>query len=80
MIPFAVSGMYCGSILGFPVCGILVEADIPVFGGWQSCFYLFGLIGIVWFPFWTFFAYEHPEHHPSISKEEVDHINRGIFS
>lgn len=77
MIPVVMSGIYVGEILSFPICGLLVEAEIPVFGGWQSCFYLFGVIGILWCPFWSFLAYEHPELHPRILKEELEHINRG---
>lgn len=76
MIPAIVSGMYMGEILGFSVSGFLVDivADLNGFdvGGWSSVFYLFGLLGVVWYPFWVYMAYETPFEHPSISSEELE--------
>ncbi len=77
MIPVIYTGIYIGEIVSFPICGLLVASDIEVFGGWQSTFYLFGLVGILWFPMWAFMAFEHPELHPRISEEELKHINKG---
>ena len=40
-------------------------------------FYVFGLCGILWFPFWAYFAYETPDEHPRITKEELMFIHSG---
>ncbi len=80
MIPIVFSGMYLGEIVAFPICGVLVDSQVAVFGGWQSTFYLFGMIGILWFPLWAVRAYEHPVDHPNISDEELKHIKKGQFS
>lgn len=77
MIPIVFSGIYLGEIVSFPICGVLTEAQIPLFGGWESCYYLFGLVGVVWFPLWARNAFEHPEQHPDISDEEIKHIKKG---
>eukprot|EP00601_Ochromonadales_sp_CCMP2298_P008990 CAMPEP_0173197612 /NCGR_PEP_ID=MMETSP1141-20130122/16258_1 /TAXON_ID=483371 /ORGANISM="non described non described, Strain CCMP2298" /LENGTH=548 /DNA_ID=CAMNT_0014122373 /DNA_START=228 /DNA_END=1874 /DNA_ORIENTATION=+ len=81
MIPFIVSGMYLGEIVGFSLSGYLAESTIMIgeqdCGGWPSIFYLFGTLGILWFPLWAYAAHESPAVHPSISKEELRLINRG---
>ncbi len=81
MIPAIVSGMYIGEIIGFSLSGMLVESDTSIagwyFGGWQSVFYVFGLLGVVWFPYWALYAYDTPEKHPYITQEELRYINSG---
>ena len=47
-------------------------------GGWQSVFYIFGGVGIIWYPYWYFSAYETPEQHPSITQEELQLIKKSI--
>ena len=81
MVPFILSGVYIGEIIGFSLSGYLASSDITIngefYGGWPSIFYTFGLCGLLWFPFWMYSASETPAVHPSISKEEVLFINRG---
>lgn len=83
MIPFIVSGMYVGEIIGFSLSGALAGSKFYIngdfYGGWPSIFYVFGLSGLLWFPFWIYAAYESPAVHPTISREEVLLINRGII-
>lgn len=70
--------------MAFSLSGYLVTVD-PIniggynCGGWPSVFYLFGVLGMMWFPFWTFMAYETPEEHPTITKEELDLLNYGKY-
>jgi predicted MFS family arabinose efflux permease len=45
-------------------------------GGWSLPFYVFGLIGILWTPFFLATIYSSPEEHPTISKEELQLIRR----
>jgi len=81
MIPYIASGMYLGEIVGFSLSGVLADADVIInganFGGWPSIFYIFGAMGVVWYPLWVYAAHESPAEHPTISKEEVVIINRG---
>lgn len=81
MIPFIVSGMYVGEIIGFSLSGALAGSTIYIngdfYGGWPSIFYIFGLCGLLWFPIWIYFAHESPATHPSITREEVILINKG---
>lgn len=46
-------------------------------GGWPSAFWIFGLIGLVWFPIYAVLAYERPEDHPSINPAELAFIHKG---
>ena len=82
MIPFIVSGMYVGEIIGFSLSGALAGSSIYIggdfYGGWPSIFYVFGLSGILWFPLWIYAAHESPAVHPYITQEEVLLINRGM--
>jgi hypothetical protein len=81
MIPAITSGMYMGEIVGFSLSGIMVESEMKIgsinIGGWQSVFYIFGLVGVVWFPYWAMFAYDTPDSHPHISIEEIALIRKG---
>ena len=81
MIPFIVSGMYVGDIIGFSVSGALANSNFYIndkfYGGWQSIFYVFGLIGLAWFPLWCYAAHESPHVHPYITKEEIHLIHAG---
>jgi MFS family permease len=81
MVPFIYSGMYVGTIVSFSVSSEMLETVIMMgssdFGGWDACFYVFGLLGIAWFPYWAMMAYETPRDHPGISAEELTLINEG---
>jgi hypothetical protein len=81
MIPAIASGMYMGEIIGFSLSGVLTNWSLYIndqyWGGWQSVFYVFGLTGILWFPYWALFAYESPDKHPKVKQEELDMINEG---
>lgn len=80
LIPAVNSGMYFGEIIGFSLSGFLVKTPVmwgklPI-GSWPSVFYVFGLLGIIWFPYWAFKAYDRPEKHPGITQEEIDLIKQ----
>lgn len=81
MITTALAGMYIGEIIGFSLSGVLIEAQISIngqdWGGWPSVFYIFGVAGIVWYPYWVYMAYESPDAHPSISAAELKFIKQG---
>lgn len=81
MIPFIASGLYMGEIIGFSISGELAASKLYIngdfYGGWPSIFYCFGLLGLLWWPIWTYCAHESPARHPTITREEVHLINKG---
>jgi hypothetical protein len=76
MVSVTASGMYFGEILGVSISGVIVNKSLWIngedWGGWPLVFYLFGLLGFVWFPVYAFLAYESPETHPKITQLELD--------
>ena len=52
-----------------PVCGYLCE-----YVNWESVFYVFGAIGVVWFLVWALLVHDGPDTHPSISQEEKEFL------
>eukprot|EP01031_Cornospumella_fuschlensis_P039369 gene39369-47922_t len=81
LIPTILSGMYMGNIVGFLLSGLLINTRLVVhhtnLGEWPAVFYVSGLLGITWIPWWVYCAYESPESHPSITQEEVAFIAQG---
>lgn len=81
MIPAIISGMYMGEIFGFSLSGILTKSTLTIggvlIGGWPSVFYIFGFLGVIWFPYWAIMAYESPDRHPHVTNEELALIQRG---
>ncbi|KAH9488856.1 hypothetical protein Btru_059285, partial [Bulinus truncatus] len=66
-------GSYAGAVLGMPLSGILTR-----YMGWQSGFYVFGVLGAIWSVAWWFLSYERPSTHPTISEEERVYIETSI--
>ena len=52
---YVYSGATIGTVLSMSVTGEICERL-----GWESVFYIFGGMGIIWFVFWSFLAYEDP--------------------
>jgi ACS family sodium-dependent inorganic phosphate cotransporter-like MFS transporter 5 len=65
-------GSQIGTVLSMSLAGYL--CDKSFMGGWPAVFYLLGIIGCLWFLFWSAFVYESPEKHPHISEKEYDYI------
>lgn len=66
------SGGQIGTVVAMPISGLL--CDSTFLGGWPAAFYVFGLVGVVWFVFWALLAYNSPQEHPRISDEERIYI------
>ncbi|KRY73799.1 Sialin, partial [Trichinella pseudospiralis] len=69
---FSILGCFIGTLTAFIVSGFL--ADSSFLGGWPSIFYVFGILGIVWFILWTLFVTNGPEDHRFISNAEKNYI------
>jgi MFS family permease len=82
MIPAIMCGSYVGEIIAFSLSGVLASATFvygnAVYGGWPWIFYVFGMLGLLWFPVWACMAYETPSAHPLITKEEIQLISQGM--
>ncbi|XP_053950346.1 sialin isoform X2 [Anastrepha ludens] len=72
------AGSNIGTVISMPLAGWLCSLEF--LGGWPSAFYIFGLLGIVWFAFWMYLVYDSPRKHPRISFKERDYIERSIRS
>nr|AEE62194.1 unknown [Dendroctonus ponderosae] len=70
IITFVYSGMSLGTIVCFPITGIISASYL----GWPASFYLFGGLGFVWSVVWIWFGHNSPASHPSITPEEKRYI------
>jgi len=67
------SGASLGTVLSMPTSGYMCDRY-----GWESVFYLSGLLGIIWFLFWSWIVFDSPSKHPRISAEEKEYIAKCI--
>ena len=65
-----------GVIVGSVLAGILWDYGFA--GGWPSVFYVFGMVGCVWFVCWCFLCYSSPYTHPRMSTAEREYWDRTI--
>lgn len=64
-----------GLIITYPLCGYVAH-----YLSWEAAFYIIGCITTCWFILWLLLAYDDPESHPWISKEEKDKIQKALNS
>ena len=67
------SGGSIGTLLIFSLAGYLADTL-----GWESVFYVTGVLSLVWVVFWFLLVSETPQDHPRISKEEKKYIESSI--
>ncbi|HEY6008645.1 MAG TPA: MFS transporter, partial [Geobacteraceae bacterium] len=65
-----------GTNVGALVTPLMVPFVLAVWG-WQVAFYIIGALGLLWLFFWLK-SYHNPEHHPSVTKTELDYIHKGV--
>jgi len=75
-IPVTYGGTQMGTIIGLPLAGLLCQS--ASLGGWPTVFYLYGVLGIVWFVCWTFLCFDDPSKHPRITAAERDFIQTSL--
>lgn len=64
------AGTFIGMVISLSTCGIL--ADVY---GWESVFYVYGIIGCVWYILWLAIVRGSPEKDRFISEEEKRYIH-----
>ena len=69
------SGAQAGTVLSLPISGFLCDAF-----GWPSVFYVFGLLGLVWWIGWCYLVFDSPQTHPRISSSERRYILNSLAS
>lgn len=62
-----------GAAITMPVCGFLIASL-----GWESVFYVTGVVGLIWSIAWFFLVFDSPAQHPRISAEERRYIESSI--
>jgi len=72
------AGSNIGTVISMPLAGWLCSLDF--LGGWPSAFYIFGLLGILWFVAWMYLVYDKPSDHPRISTSEREYIERSLLA
>lgn len=73
---YVYAGANFGTIVSLPLSGWLCSLEL--WGGWPLSFYLFGILGIIWFGFWSYFIYDSPSTHPRICQQERAYILASI--
>lgn len=69
----AFSGSFVGTVFAMPVSGLMAE-----YLGWASIFYVFGVVGLLWFAVWWYIVTDNPEDDPHISKAELEYIKKSL--
>ncbi|XP_069692007.1 sialin isoform X2 [Periplaneta americana] len=64
-----------GAAITMPVCGYLIASL-----GWESVFYVTGVVGLLWSIAWFFLVFDSPAQHPRITDEERRYIENSIGS
>ncbi|OQV16045.1 Sialin [Hypsibius exemplaris] len=73
MLAINSAGVQAGTVFAYNICGVLGAAF-----GWESMFYCFGSLGLIFVVPWMLLVHDSPEHHPSISGEEKSYIISSI--
>lgn len=69
LLSFSYAGASLGMVISLPLSGI-----ICFYMNWTYVFYLFGIVGIIWFALWIWLVSDSPETHKSISQGEKEYI------
>lgn len=64
-------GFTIGIGLTYPLCGFVIAHY-----GWRVVFYMTGSLGLCWCIIWWYFAFDTPQEHPRITKQELAYIQK----
>ncbi|XP_054734152.1 sialin [Anastrepha obliqua] len=73
MASIAFAGNYAGTVVAMPSSGLLASAY-----GWESVFYVFGTIGLIWFIVWMLMVRSGPDRDRYCSDDEREYIQKKI--
>ncbi|XP_050541760.1 vesicular glutamate transporter 1 [Daktulosphaira vitifoliae] len=69
----ALCGSYAGVVVGMPLSGTLID-----WFSWEAPFFAYGVMGMIWYAFWLWLAFEKPCLHPTISAKELNYIEKSL--
>uniref|UniRef100_A0A8C9D8I4 Sialin n=1 Tax=Panthera leo TaxID=9689 RepID=A0A8C9D8I4_PANLE len=69
LLSISYAGAQLGTVISLPLSGI-----ICFYMNWTYVFYLFGIVGIIWFILWILLVSDKPETHKAISRHEKEYI------
>mgnify|MGYP001334690732 FL=1 len=72
-VGFANSAIPLGTAFALIISPIIIQQL-----GWEWVFYIFGVMGFIWYAFWHRMVTSDPRTHPKITAEELSHIQQGI--
>jgi len=70
---FAFSGMYLGTVIAMPLAGILAEHI-----NWESIFYVFGFLALLWCGLWWWIVEDSPDQDRSITDAELEYLQNTV--
>ncbi|XP_064172036.1 sialin-like isoform X2 [Anguilla rostrata] len=75
LLTMSYTGAQLGTVVALPLSGV-----ICFYLDWTYVFYIFGVVGLVWFVLWTFLVSSTPEKHKRISEAEKQYITSSLKS
>lgn len=69
LLSISYAGAQLGTVISLPLSGV-----ICFYMNWTYVFYLFGVVGIIWFVLWIWLVSNTPETHTTISHQEKEYI------
>ncbi|XP_025194467.1 uncharacterized transporter slc-17.2-like [Melanaphis sacchari] len=78
LLSFGFSGYSFGTIMIYPMSGVLCSSNIYGFGGWPLIFYVPAFISCLFILYWHLYLYDVPGNHPRISPEEKDYLLQNV--
>ncbi|XP_040572757.1 sialin isoform X1 [Lepeophtheirus salmonis] len=69
----AFSGSYVGTVIALPLSGLLAQHV-----NWESIFYVFGCIGLIWCALWAWVVKDSPEDDTKITESELEYLRSAI--
>ncbi|XP_046751159.1 putative inorganic phosphate cotransporter [Diprion similis] len=71
MDALALSGIQVGTVIGNALSGVLISYSSI---GWPIVFYVYGGLGMLWYPIWMMLCYNNPDVHPFITETEKEYL------
>ncbi|CAL8390908.1 unnamed protein product [Arctogadus glacialis] len=69
LLTLSFTGAQLGTVIALPLSG-----EICYYLDWTWIFYVFGMVGLVWFVLWSLLVFNSPDRHPRISDRERTYI------
>lgn len=70
----AYGGSNLGAITGTVFTGLMIKWT----ESWETPFYVFALLGMIWYFFYLFMVFSEPKTHPFITQDELDYLDKEI--